>query len=267
MLEIERRGVISSWPSNVWMGVSVEDARASGRIELLRESGARLKWISAEPLLGPLNALDLSDIAWMVIGGESGVKSRPLDLAWVRDLVVQCRAASTAVFVKQLGRVSKGFDDRDQSIGFEAKEKSGSPAVWPTDLRIREYPDGTEDDSTSTWPARVKLPDLDQVRGWVRHAYESNGLDPARADSTTVNFTDRFSATLGDAHNKTETIRLALEAWQEIGPAKRKNLVIHEACHLVAMEQHGLAIAPHGKEWKMAMRGAGETDLSAKYKG
>ena len=95
------------WAPNVWMGVSVESARYAGRIDLLRRSGAAVKFLSLEPLLGPLPGLDLRGIDWAIVGGESGPGARTMEEAWVLDLRDQCRAAGVAFFFKQWGGVQK----------------------------------------------------------------------------------------------------------------------------------------------------------------
>lgn len=91
------------WPTNVWMGVSVENDRYAFRIDHLRSVEAAVRFVSAEPLLGPLPSLDLSSIHWLIAGGESGPNARPMDEAWVRDLRDQCREADVAFFFKQWG--------------------------------------------------------------------------------------------------------------------------------------------------------------------
>jgi len=95
------------WPSNVWMGVSVESAAYTWRIERLRSTPAVVKFLSLEPLLGPLTGLDLRGIDWAIVGGESGPGARPIDGAWVRDLRRQCRDARVPFFFKQWGGVQK----------------------------------------------------------------------------------------------------------------------------------------------------------------
>jgi protein gp37 len=91
------------WPSNVWMGVSIEDAAAVWRADQLRRVPAAVRFISAEPLLEPLSRLDLDGIDWLIAGGESGWGHRPVASAWVSDLRDQCAAAGTAFFFKQWG--------------------------------------------------------------------------------------------------------------------------------------------------------------------
>jgi protein gp37 len=92
-----------AWPQNVWMGVSVEDLRQAHRVEDLRSVPAAVRFVSAEPLLGELNGLDLSGMDWLIAGGESGPRSRPPDTAWIRSLRDECAAARVAFFFKQWG--------------------------------------------------------------------------------------------------------------------------------------------------------------------
>lgn len=91
------------WPPNVWMGVSVEDDSQRSRIDFLRQVPAAVRFISAEPLLGPLPQLDLAGMDWLIAGGESGQGCRPMEGAWVADLRDQCDRAGTAFFFKQWG--------------------------------------------------------------------------------------------------------------------------------------------------------------------
>ena len=95
------------WPDNVWMGVSVENQRYVHRIDYLRQTGARVKFLSLEPLLGPLPNLDLTDIDWAIVGGESGPKARPMNPAWATEIRDQCVEAGVAFFFKQWGGVNK----------------------------------------------------------------------------------------------------------------------------------------------------------------
>lgn len=91
------------WPSNVWMGVSVEDSTQIGRADQLRQVPAAVRFISAEPLLGPLDKLELRGIDWLIAGGESGPQCRPVDVAWVDDLRERCSDEDVAFFFKQWG--------------------------------------------------------------------------------------------------------------------------------------------------------------------
>ncbi|HEX2224626.1 MAG TPA: phage Gp37/Gp68 family protein [Thermoanaerobaculia bacterium] len=95
------------WPDNVWMGVSVENSDHVDRIDFLRQTRARVRFLSLEPLLGPLHDLDLRNIHWAIVGGESGPKARPVEESWILDLRDQCRAAGVAFFFKQWGGTNK----------------------------------------------------------------------------------------------------------------------------------------------------------------
>jgi protein gp37 len=164
---------------NVWLGVSVENQRwADARIPLLLQTPAAIRFISAEPLLGPMDLGNLRGgtfdamtgcgdrerlttwedtprLDWVIVGGESGPGARPCRVQWVRDIVAQCRAASVPVFVKQLGAKPEGDprppERRDPVTGariltvmqaIEIRDrKGGDPSEWPEDLRVREYPE------------------------------------------------------------------------------------------------------------------------------
>jgi protein gp37 len=91
------------WPSNVWMGVTVENGDYKYRIDHLRATGARIKFLSLEPLIGPIHCLDLSGIDWVIVGGESGPGARPIEKPWVNDLREQCHSAGVPFFFKQWG--------------------------------------------------------------------------------------------------------------------------------------------------------------------
>ena len=95
------------WPTNVWMGVTVENARHKDRIDLLRSTDASVKFLSLEPLLGPLGDLNLVGIDWAIVGGESGPKSRPMDYAWVTEIRDQCLEGGVSFFFKQWGGTNK----------------------------------------------------------------------------------------------------------------------------------------------------------------
>lgn len=91
------------WPENVWMGVSIENRRFVHRADYLRDVEAAIRFVSAEPLLGPLDGLDLTDIHWLIAGGESGPRHRPVRIEWLRDLRDRCHANGVAFFFKQWG--------------------------------------------------------------------------------------------------------------------------------------------------------------------
>ncbi len=95
------------WPPNVWMGVSVESSSFAHRIDDLRRVPAAVRFLSLEPLLGPLPGLDLRGIDWVIVGGESGPGARPLEPSWATDLRDQCRRAGVAFFFKQWGGTNK----------------------------------------------------------------------------------------------------------------------------------------------------------------
>ncbi len=166
-------------PPNVWLGVSVEDQKtANERIPLLLETPSLFRWVSIEPMIGPvsfrwapwhetyyedpklqpgyvrMNHLDgLRRIDWIVAGGESGPDARPMDAGWVRILAGECQEAGVPLFVKQLGAAysdplngvaGAGLKVADAALPLVAvrlKHRSGAdPAEWPQDLRVRELP-------------------------------------------------------------------------------------------------------------------------------
>jgi protein gp37 len=95
------------WPSNVWIGVSIEDASVIYRIRDLCAVPATTRFLSCEPLLGPLDTLPLDGIQWMIVGGESGPGARPMRPEWVESIMRQCRVADVPFFFKQWGGVRK----------------------------------------------------------------------------------------------------------------------------------------------------------------
>lgn len=102
-----------NWPDNVWMGVSVENKDYSYRIDHLRQTSARTKFLSLEPLLGPIPDLNLNRIDWVIVGGESGPKSRPIDRAWVIEIRDQCLSSRVPFFFKQWGGTNKKKTGRE----------------------------------------------------------------------------------------------------------------------------------------------------------
>lgn len=95
------------WTHNIWMGVSVEDQRVIKRIDYLRKTKARTKFLSCEPLIGSLRNMNLDSIDWVIVGGESGRKPRPMDPDWALDIQQQCENADVAFFFKQWGGTNK----------------------------------------------------------------------------------------------------------------------------------------------------------------
>lgn len=100
------------WPSNVWVGVTVEDASCLHRVDDLRSIPAAIRFLSCEPLLGPLEGLPLRGIHWVIVGGESGPQARPMRREWVESVLRQCRAARVPFFFKQWGGVRKDLTGR-----------------------------------------------------------------------------------------------------------------------------------------------------------
>ena len=166
------------WPEHVWIGATVESQQmAEQRIPHLLRIPAPVRFLSMEPLLGPVDLCDLvrheevgehhysalecdvdaedeadwggRSVSWVIVGGESGPKARPFDLAWARSIVAQCRAAHVPVFVKQLGSRPHSAIAADYWHGDSRKDgsillfdpKGGDPAEWPEDLRVREMPE------------------------------------------------------------------------------------------------------------------------------
>lgn len=101
-----------NWPKNVWMGVSVENQDYSYRIDHLRKTSAFIKFLSLEPLLGPFNELDLENIDWVIVGGESGPRARKMDPNWVVDIKTKCTKQNVSFFFKQWGGINKKKNGR-----------------------------------------------------------------------------------------------------------------------------------------------------------
>lgn len=172
-------GVARTPLPNVWLGTSVEDQlRADGRIPLLLDTPAALRFLSCEPLLGPVDfglnlvsvftcphcsgtmsipvegggvscptcyddphgqgKLTVRGLDWVIVGGESGPGARPMDLSWAASIVNQCQQAGVPVFVKQLGSHPHCGPDTEWVV----TGKGGDPTEWPPALRVREWPDG-----------------------------------------------------------------------------------------------------------------------------
>ncbi|MFC8793314.1 DUF5131 family protein [Streptomyces cinereoruber] len=115
------------WPSNVWMGVSVESVKELPRVDDLRQVPAAVRFLSCEPLLGPLPGLELAGIDWVIVGGESGPGARPMNIGWACDIVELCRQSGTAAFVKQLGSCWDKAHHKDMER-------------FPAALQMRSYP-------------------------------------------------------------------------------------------------------------------------------
>jgi protein gp37 len=100
------------WPANVWMGVSVENQDYLRRVDDLRNAPAHIRFLSIEPLLGPLRILNLTNIDWVIVGGESGPGARPVSVTWVREIRDACIAQAVPFFFKQWGGVNKKLGGR-----------------------------------------------------------------------------------------------------------------------------------------------------------
>ncbi|HZG18223.1 MAG TPA: phage Gp37/Gp68 family protein [Candidatus Bathyarchaeia archaeon] len=101
-----------TWTDNIWVGTSVENSCVVNRIDVLRQVPSRVRFLSCEPLLGPLENVNLQDIHWVIAGGESGPGARPMDASWVRLLLHQCQVAKIPFFFKQWGGVMKHRNGR-----------------------------------------------------------------------------------------------------------------------------------------------------------
>ena len=104
---VARLDALARWTPNIWLGVSIESERWLGRRELLLTTGAQTKFLSLEPLLGPLPGLDLAGIDWVIAGGESGPGARPMQAEWVRGIRDACVRSNVPFFFKQWGGVFK----------------------------------------------------------------------------------------------------------------------------------------------------------------
>jgi protein gp37 len=102
-LRLRRMADKLNWPANVWMGVSVEEPKVLNRIDHLRDVPAAVRFLSCEPLIAPLPAMDLTGMDWVIAGGESGPNHRPIESAWVEDIRDQCVATNVPFFFKQWG--------------------------------------------------------------------------------------------------------------------------------------------------------------------
>jgi protein gp37 len=117
------------WPDNVWMGVSIESDRYVFRANHLRKVPAAVRFISAEPLLGPLPSLDLSGVGWLIAGGESGPGARPMHPDWVRNLRDRCISADVAFFFKQWGAWAPNREAGSMSVSLQGEFVDELPRV------------------------------------------------------------------------------------------------------------------------------------------
>lgn len=123
-----------SWPKNLWMGVSVESEEVTWRIDHLRRTPASVRFLSIEPLLGPIPSLRLDDIDWVIVGGESGPKARPMKEDWVLEIKDQCRLSQVPFFFKQWGGVRKKTTGR--KLEGRTWDEMPEPAGWRRGLTL-----------------------------------------------------------------------------------------------------------------------------------
>jgi len=122
------------WPKNVWMGVSVENDQVIDRIRDLASVPAKVRFLSCEPLLGPLTRLPLKNIHWVIVGGESGPGARPMNSDWVESIHGQCTKAGTAFFFKQWGGVRKDMTGRE--LHGRTYDEMPLVTISPADTRL-----------------------------------------------------------------------------------------------------------------------------------
>jgi len=127
---VNARYVGGSAPPHIWLGVSVEDGLRLSRVRHLRETSARVRFLSLEPLIGPVKELDLHEIHWVIVGGESGPRARPIEPDWVRTIRDRCVASQVAFFFKQWGGL------RPKSGGRTLDGRKWNQ--WPLPSRVRE---------------------------------------------------------------------------------------------------------------------------------
>jgi protein gp37 len=106
LLKYDKKGLLE-WTHNIWMGVTVENEKVMNRIELLKATKARIKFLSCEPLLSDLPGLNLKGIDWVIVGGESGRTPRPMKKEWVKNIKNECKRTDTAFFFKQWGGTNR----------------------------------------------------------------------------------------------------------------------------------------------------------------
>lgn len=125
------------WPQNVWMGVSVEDQRVIDRVDDLTRVPAAIRFLSLEPLIGPLENLPLDGIHWAIVGGESGPGARPMRKEWVESIQHQCEASGTAFFFKQWGGTRKDLTGRElNGRTYDAMPPIHGAGVQPRTLAV-----------------------------------------------------------------------------------------------------------------------------------
>jgi protein gp37 len=116
-------------PPHIWLGVSVENGAAAKRIKHLQQSPASIRFLSIEPLIGPVGTMDLAGIHWVIAGGESGPNARPMDIDWARDIRDQCARPGVAFFFKQWG----GIRPKSGGRALDGREWNELPNISPSE--------------------------------------------------------------------------------------------------------------------------------------
>ena len=129
---LRKRYKAQNAPSHVWFGVSIEDGSKKSRIRHLREAPATVRFLSIEPLIGPVGKLDLAGIDWVIVGGESGPGARPMKDEWVREIRDQCQNEGVAFFFKQWG----GFRPKSGGRKLDGREWNEFPKLSVSEARI-----------------------------------------------------------------------------------------------------------------------------------
>jgi protein gp37 len=116
-------------PQHIWLGVSVENGSATKRIKHLQQAPASIRFLSIEPLIGPVGTMDLAGIHWVIAGGESGPNARPMDIDWARDIRDQCAMSGIAFFFKQWG----GIRPKSGGRALDGREWNELPNISPSE--------------------------------------------------------------------------------------------------------------------------------------
>lgn len=129
---LKQRYTSRQGPAHIWCGVSIEDGTKTSRLRHLQESPAGVRFLSIEPLIGPVGTLNLTGIDWVIVGGESGPRARPMDPQWVRDIRDQCKAAHVPFFFKQWG----GQRPKSGGRTLDGREWNEFPSTIPEVARV-----------------------------------------------------------------------------------------------------------------------------------
>ena len=222
-------------PSHIWLGVSVEDAKNAVRIKHLKDARASMKFVSFEPLIGPVGRVDLSGIDWVIVGGESGPRARPMEEAWALEMRDQCRIQNVAFFFKQWG----GIRPKSGGRKLKGREWNQYPKAQPA-LAVR--------------PSRmVALADYaGREQSYVKHVFLENYLEAlAHKTASTyphIVYVDGFAGPWQSANERFEdtsfgialsALRQAKESWKQMGRNVRMSahLVERDATAYAKLEE------------------------------